>query len=313
MKTRLGGHPTKGIPMPSKLLVAILVLVAGLAAWSGGSIAKSPTAGGGGGAKAKGQPKCGETITADTTLHKDLVDCPNNGIVIGADGITLDLNGQLIDGDGTPTSGCDSGKEFCDTGIVNEGHDGVTVMHGSIRQFGGGVTLFAVRQNRVQGISTSGNHFNGIQLFNASQSLVRDSSGRGPNEEIGLGLFSSHQVRLVHNSFRDTALGGIVVSGGTHNLVEGNKIRGAGKEAPRDGDGVAVDDEARHTILRRNSASHANDDGFDVEGTTTKVAKNSAVRNGDLGIEAVRGVIDGGGNIAHHNGDPRQCTHIACK
>ena len=68
-----------------------------------------------------------------------------------------------------------------------------------------------------------------------------------------------------------------------------------------------------HTILRRNSASQSNDDGFDVEGSTTKVTKNSAVRNRDLGIEAVRGVIDGGGNIAHHNGDPRQCTHIACK
>jgi hypothetical protein len=36
------------------------------------------------------------------------------------------------------------------------------------------------------------------------------------------------------------------------------------------------------------------------------------VRNGDLGIEAVRGVIDGGGNVARHNGDPRQCTNIAC-
>jgi nitrous oxidase accessory protein NosD len=294
------------------LLVAILGLVAGLAASSGGSTAKSTNAGAGGGAKAKGQPKCGDTITADTTLHKDLVDCPNNGIVIGADNITLNLNGHLIDGDGTPTSGCDNAKEFCDTGIVNEGHDGVTVMHGSIRQFGGGVTLFAVRQNRVQGISTSGNHFDGIQLFNASQSLVRDSSGQAPNEEIGLGLFSSHHVRVVHNSFRDTATQGIVVSGGARNLVEGNKIRGAGKEAPRDGDGVAVDAEARHTILRRNSASQSKDDGFDIESRSTKLTKNVARSNGDLGIEAVRGVTDGGGNKASGNGDRRQCIQIVC-
>ena len=40
------------------------------------------------------QPSCGDTITADTTLDSDLVDCPNNGIVIGADDITLDLNGH---------------------------------------------------------------------------------------------------------------------------------------------------------------------------------------------------------------------------
>jgi hypothetical protein len=294
--------------------VATLVLVsAGLVALTRASTATPTGAVMQISAKGKGQPKCGDTITADTTLHKDLVDCANNGIVIGADNITLDLNGHLIDGDATSTSGCNADKEFCDTGVVNERHDRVTVMRGSIRQFGGGVTLFAVRQNRVQDISTSDNHFIGIQLFNASRGLVRDSSGTGPDQEIGLGLFSSHHVRIVHNSFRDTALGGIVVSGGAHNLVEGNKIRGAGKKAPRDGDGVAVDAEARHTILRRNSASQSRDDGLDVEGSTTKLTKNRVLRNRDLGIEAVRGVIDGGGNIARHNRDRRQCTHIACR
>jgi hypothetical protein len=39
---------------------------------------------------------------------------------------------------------------------------------------------------------------------------------------------------------------------------------------------------------------------------------NRALRNHDLGIEPVRSVIDGGGNVARHNGDPRQCTNIAC-
>ena len=32
----------------------------------------------------------------------------------------------------------------------------------------------------------------------------------------------------------------------------------------------------------------------------------------DLGIEAVFGVIDGGGNRARGNGDPRQCVNIFC-
>ena len=45
---------------------------------------------------------------------------------------------------------------------------------------------------------------------------------------------------------------------------------------------------------------------------TTKLTRDRAVRNADLGIETVRGVIDGGGNIARHNGDPRQCTNIVC-
>ena len=43
------------------------------------------------------QPSCGDTITVSTTLVADLVNCPNNGIVIGADNITLDLNGHVIE------------------------------------------------------------------------------------------------------------------------------------------------------------------------------------------------------------------------
>lgn len=38
------------------------------------------------------QVKCGDTITADTTLDHNLANCPNNGIVVGADNVTLDLN-----------------------------------------------------------------------------------------------------------------------------------------------------------------------------------------------------------------------------
>ena len=53
----------------------------------------------GGGQALASDVGCGDTITTDTTLDSDLVNCPNNGIIIGADNITLDLNGHTIDGD----------------------------------------------------------------------------------------------------------------------------------------------------------------------------------------------------------------------
>jgi hypothetical protein len=37
------------------------------------------------------------------------------------------------------------------------------------------------------------------------------------------------------------------------------------------------------------------------------------VGNADLGIEAVPGVIDGGGNKASGNGNPLQCSNVFCK
>jgi parallel beta-helix repeat protein len=73
---------------------------------------------------------CGDTITTDTTLDSDLIDCPGNGIVIGADNITFDLNGHTIDG--TSSSG---------DGVANVAHLGATIEGGTIQGFSVGVRL----------------------------------------------------------------------------------------------------------------------------------------------------------------------------
>jgi len=44
----------------------------------------------------------------------------------------------------------------------------------------------------------------------------------------------------------------------------------------------------------------------------TLLRANAANRNGDLGISAVAGVIDGGGNHAAGNGNPAQCEGVSC-
>ncbi len=69
----------------------------------------------------------------------------------------------------------------------------------------------------------------------------------------------------------------------------------------------------RHSVLRRNTAIAAADDGFDVKSSSAKLTGNRALPNADLGIEAVPGPLAAGGNIARHNGDPRQCTQVRCR
>jgi parallel beta-helix repeat protein len=359
---------------------------------------------GGGKAAAVQQPSCGDTITSDATLHHNLVNCPNNGILIGADNVTLDLHYHTIDGDGTPAPGCDPQQEFCDEGIVDDGHDGVAVVNGSVRQFDVGADVIGARQARLLGITASMNDFIGIRLFESSRSLVQNSSGSDTvccRASAGTGMFlvGSHHVRVLRNSFRNNGDQGIFVASASHNLIKRNRtsrnkglaaiflsranrnqvrrnrsvrdrgigiaddghrnviarnriaraaqaiaggfgrhnviahnsirntegdaitiglsevvgsvvrrnhIRGAGE------DGVHVMTTAKRTRLGGNRVRHSKDDGIDVENRRTKLTKNRALRNRDLGIEAVRGVIDGGGNVARHNGDQRQCTHIAC-
>jgi parallel beta-helix repeat protein len=345
---------------------------------------------------------CGETITADTTLDSDLVDCPNNGLVIDADDITLDLNGHTIDGDGTEFADC-AKDEFCDVGVLNRGHDGVTVRHGSVREFLVGVWGLRVSHNRLLGISSSGNQCCGLGFFRGTRLLVRNSSGDRSVDTMGLFLIASHHVRVIHNSFRHNGDQGIFALDSTHNLIKENlfshnefygivleradRNQVTGNRSVRDGevgfyvapgnrnviagnrvshsrgraieidggdhnviarnslrdtegdailvgcppcgglvgtivrrnhirgageDGVHIGDKAKQTRLRRNVAKGAKDDGVDTNNSTTRLTRNEARRNGDLGIEAVRGVVDGGGNRASGNGDQRQCVNVKC-
>src|SRR3954452_16066941 len=53
--------------------------------------------------------------------------------------------------------------------------------------------------------------------------------------------------------------------------------------------------------------------GSTSPGPATTVTRNLAVHNANLGIEAIPGVIDGGGNRAFGNGNPAQCINIACR
>jgi hypothetical protein len=76
---------------------------------------------------------------------------------------------------------------------------------------------------------------------------------------------------------------------------------------------MLIESTAADTLLERNFAGGAGDDGIDVESTTTTLTRDTGNGNHDLGIEAVPGVTDGGGNRASGNGNPSQCTNVFCR
>jgi parallel beta-helix repeat protein len=196
---------------------------------------------------------CGDTITVDTTLDSDLIDCPNNGIVIGANDITLDLDGHTVSGDGEPFESCGE-REFCDAGLLNIGYDSVTLKKGAVRNFDVGALIGDARDNRVLRVSSKRNLFFGFVVSEAAQTLIRDSSGsRNPAPEgDGLGIFASHDIRVVDNSFKHNAQPGIHVAFGSNdNLIEGNLISHSGP-------GILIEKADRNRVRRnhfvRNSA-----------------------------------------------------------
>jgi parallel beta-helix repeat protein len=296
---------------------------------------------------------CGDTITTDTTLDSDLVDCPNNGIVIGADGITLDLNGHTIDGDNALVDPCPE-TGFCDFGVLNDGHNGVRINGGAITEFALGVGLFGARKTGLGDLSTFENTFSGILLVNSVRSRVRGNTATrnaGPDSGVGITLIESHNNRIAHNTLSGNAELGLHLVGSNHNHIGHNKVRrnpegdtlveGVGNRIVRNRSpvlisiftargravgnvvarnivrgapkaGIAVDSAPKDTVIRRNHVFGSGGSGIFVGSPKTTLTRNEARNNHGLGIKAVEGVIDGGGNRASRNGDARQCVNVIC-
>jgi parallel beta-helix repeat protein len=363
---------------------------------------------------------CGQVITTSTTLANDLTGCPADGIVIGADNITLDLNGHVVTGDG-------SGEN--DVGIANAaGHDGVTITGGSVRAFAEGVLIAGARDNEVRDIATSGQGHAGIFVDSSSRIEVAGNRvaangagivvSRSDHVDVlgnnvsgtafgGIPVFSSHDVRIAGNVVSRTTEPGVlllddsdanrvedndisrapdgihVFAGGDGNVISGNHVHatgggiileqadantitanhvdhnafvgigadggddnliaqnlvvanGDGSEAgihllstdptaPAErnaitgngvsgnlGDGILVEDTLLQTLIAGNRTKNNSDDGIDVDGSSATLTANAADANGDLGIEAAPGVVDGGANTARGNGNPLQCVNVAC-
>jgi parallel beta-helix repeat protein len=302
---------------------------------------------------------CGDTIAGDTTLDSDLVDCPNNGIVIGADEITLDLNGHTVDGDGQPFEPCPE-NEACDVGVLNDGHDGVTIKDGTVTRFGPGVFLFSAKHGRLRDLSTVENAFNGIVLVRSSRNRIERSTasrnGR-PNNFPGIALIESDHNRIAgnrmsgnadlglftedsddnlirHNETSGHPEGGMIIEGDRNEIVRNRSVREGGGilitivsrggkavgNVIRDNEvrnartsGIAVDRVPKRTLVKGNFVVGSGRSGIIVGNPSTTITNNRAVRNDRFGIQAVKGVIDGGGNRASGNGRARQCVNVKCR
>jgi parallel beta-helix repeat protein len=260
--------------------------------------------------------KCGDVITEDTKLDTDLIDCPGDGVVIGADGITLDLNGHTI---ATAFPGFGSG-------VANyAGHHAVAVEGGVIERFEVAVFLRGAKGNRLRELSLASND-NGIRLrASAGNRIERNSVSGGA---FGMVLSDSDSNRIEKNSVFGSR-SAMELSGSDSNRIEKNSVTGnlvfgialvdsdsnrIGKNSASGNgrDGIFVDG-GSGALIERNVASRNGDDGIDVDTPATTLTRNRTNENGNLGIEAVPGVNDGGGNRASGNGNRAQCLNIDCK
>jgi parallel beta-helix repeat protein len=270
------------------------------------------------------QVNCGDIITQNTTLHSDLINCPANGVVIGAAGITLNLDGHTIDGEVGSNDGVDNPNGF----------DNLVIKDGTIRDFDNGVEMVNAKKVTLRGltIQTVGN--NGMNLFDFDDSVIEDNLLFG-NGNVGIslnagGVLGSNDNRIKRNTILNTPNEGIQLTAGSRgNMLSRNIALNNGTGIFIDAgvtgtkiernhadnnttDGIFIDAGATRTKLERNHADNNTDDGIQVDSAATTITRNHANINHDLGIEAVAGVTDGGGNKATANGNAAQCTGVVC-
>lgn len=220
---------------------------------------------------------CGTVITANTTLDGDVGPCAGDGIIIGADNITLDLGRHTVFG--TPERGDNAG-------ILLNGRSGVVVTRGTVTDFGAGVVIMGGSGNRV------------------SRVFAHDNIGpldRSGDLGAGMDIFGSKDNQLTHNHVvHNGPYEGIGVFGAAstgnrieNNLVEFNEIL----SFPGDG-----------SFFNRDDGINL---GLGLTGSSHTTIKNNIIRlNGTHGINACSGtgvpcvttdnVIEG--NIVEQNG-----------
>jgi parallel beta-helix repeat protein len=138
-----------------------------------------------------------------------------------------------------------------------------------------------------------------------SASNVYDHNRVYRNDIAGIGPFHGTNIRITHNAvFRNQI--GIELFTTTDSLLRGNTVRGSV------GDGIHAFQGSTGNRLVNNSAHRNGADGIDIEDAGNTIKRNHANRNHDLGIFAVAGNVDGGGNTAHHNGNSAQCVGVSC-
>ena len=194
--------------------------------------------------------QCGQVITSDTTLANDLVDCSGTALTIGADGVTLDLGGHLVDGTNAPGS----------EGIAVDGRRGVMVRRGTVREF------------RV----------NGVALRDAGGAKVADltitaiGAGGVEGEDVSAGIFvkGSDDVDLrdnrVSNDVDAFQADGIVVLASKRVELTGNDT------SANAWNGMVVVDSPRARVLSNRTVGNGNSGIFVASAPSVRIARNVA-------------------------------------
>ena len=188
-------------------------------------------------------PGCGQTITRNTVLGTDLGPCAQNGVVIGADNVTLDLKGHRIYGFPGP-----SGPAGNAVGVLLTGRTGVTVKNGTVTEFDGGVVVLNGSSNTIKNLTLKDNigpddpfnslYGDGIFIDNSPGNQVMNNIISHNGIFDGIGIYDPlSNNNVIQNNVITNTVGpldtgpsgqGIIINGATGNaastFIQGTQV-----------------------------------------------------------------------------------------
>ena len=242
-------------------------------------------------------------VTGTTVRGNNVHNNYERGILIGARSIATNVTRNTLT-DNTFTDVENGGTRT--TIQANRMHDDLGLTGVAVRNQETAVAA-EVAGNSIRGIGNAGIDDSG------TRSVVRLNAIDGRLGELTYGFLAGIVVRP------DSRAAQVVANAVTHQNKDGITVSGRGTVVSAnvvavtlEGDGIRVEADADDVLLHGNVASHHQDDGIEAASPTTTLARNLAIGNGDLGIIAAPGVTDNGGNRAARNGNPAQCSGVAC-
>jgi nitrous oxidase accessory protein NosD len=219
------------------------------------SIANGPTP-----AAAVADDLCGTTVTREVKLERDLT-CAGDGLIVGGDGLRVDLNGHTVTGSGLGV------------GINTSGRTSVTIVGGRIRNFAAGVltnasTGIVIEQN------TLADNVDGIDLQAGSTGVTIRHNQFDGNRSRGVMIRSAsahHNISI--NSFIRNRVG-ILVFGGVDNVITNNDVSESVLA------GIRINFIATGNVVEKNTVT-SNPAGIDFipGGVTGGPIGNAAIKN----------------------------------
>lgn len=204
---------------------------------------------------------CGQVIKDSVKLSANL-DCKSDGLIVGADGITIDLNGHTLNGPGPQSS---------KIGIMLATSSGVTITGpGTISGFQAGILDTGGQDNQIGKVIFQNNQ---IAIFTTGAKNTDVEQNMMFGNAIGMASHSSQGTTFANNLLDSNSLAGVTLVNSASNKIDTNIIQGSNNGVFVDGQ--SVNNEIATNTLMKNTGVDVNN----ANGLPININKNSFTSN----------------------------------